>query len=69
MSPFNRDKEESKNKKGTDQEQKIGQKGSSFQEEHKDIKQSDFERGIADADPTRNSMQEENKKGQQAKNL
>ena len=32
-------------------------KGSGFQEEHKDIKKSDFERNVSDTDPTKNKTE------------
>ena len=68
MVQLHNDKDQKKESSDVDKEQKPQQKGSSFQEEHRDIKQSDFERSIAGTDPTRNDVPEE-KEGQRTKNL
>ena len=69
MFQFNSDKKERKESKEVDKEQKTQQKGSGFREEHKDIKQSDFERRIASTDPMKNDLPDENEEGRTAKNI
>jgi hypothetical protein len=69
MFEFNSDKEERKESKEVDKKQKTQQKGSGFREEHKDIKQSDFERRIAGTDPMKNDLPDENEERRTANTI